>query len=233
MSDCRARRLRRHRLRHRRGDEHRDATARAGRCASAARRRAGSRRGCPSATATSRSTAPRSPTMPEPVVRQVRRFTRDIDQQPRRGPRHLVRRRRRHRQDDARDARLARPRSTPGRTRRDLLAAAPARTSCATTMRPRTGTLELLDRLGDASTCCTSTTSAPRAATDWVLEQLYSIVNTRYEEERSLVITTNLDPDAARRADRRAHRVAHHRDVRRPAAAVRRPTARREYRPAG
>ena len=32
-------------------------------------------------------------------------------------------------------------------------------------------------------------------ATDWVLEQLYSIVNARYEEERSLVITTNLDPE--------------------------------------
>jgi DNA replication protein DnaC len=32
-------------------------------------------------------------------------------------------------------------------------------------------------------------------ATDWVLEQLYAIVNARYEEQRSLVITTNLDPE--------------------------------------
>ncbi len=31
--------------------------------------------------------------------------------------------------------------------------------------------------------------------TDWVLEQLYSIVNSRYEAERSIVATTNLMPD--------------------------------------
>lgn len=29
--------------------------------------------------------------------------------------------------------------------------------------------------------------------TDWALEQLYTIVNTRYEEQRSIVLTTNLD----------------------------------------
>ena len=44
-------------------------------------------------------------------------------------------------------------------------------------------------------TCCTSTTSAPRTTTDWVLEQLYSIVNARYEAERAIVATTNLMPD--------------------------------------
>ena len=32
--------------------------------------------------------------------------------------------------------------------------------------------------------------------TDWALEQLYSIVNTRYEDERSIVVTTNLTPEA-------------------------------------
>lgn len=31
--------------------------------------------------------------------------------------------------------------------------------------------------------------------TDWVLEQLYSIVNARYEERRSIVLTTNLRPN--------------------------------------
>ena len=31
---------------------------------------------------------------------------------------------------------------------------------------------------------------------DWVLEQLYAIVNARYEEERSVVLTTNLERDA-------------------------------------
>ncbi|HEY1687344.1 MAG TPA: ATP-binding protein [Solirubrobacteraceae bacterium] len=34
--------------------------------------------------------------------------------------------------------------------------------------------------------------------TDWVIEQLYSIVNTRYEEQRSIVFTTNLDLDELR-----------------------------------
>ena len=28
--------------------------------------------------------------------------------------------------------------------------------------------------------------------TDWVLEQLYSLVNERYEQERSIIVTTNL-----------------------------------------
>ncbi|HEU0249931.1 MAG TPA: ATP-binding protein [Solirubrobacteraceae bacterium] len=32
--------------------------------------------------------------------------------------------------------------------------------------------------------------------TDWALEQLYTIVNTRYEERRSIVLTTNLTHDA-------------------------------------
>ena len=31
--------------------------------------------------------------------------------------------------------------------------------------------------------------------TDWVLEQLYSIVNSRYEEERAMIVTTNLGYD--------------------------------------
>jgi DNA replication protein DnaC len=32
----------------------------------------------------------------------------------------------------------------------------------------------------------------------WVLEQLYTIVNTRYEDGRAMVLTTNLDEDALR-----------------------------------
>jgi DNA replication protein DnaC len=28
--------------------------------------------------------------------------------------------------------------------------------------------------------------------TDWVLEQLYTIVNSRYEDERAMIVTTNL-----------------------------------------
>jgi len=31
--------------------------------------------------------------------------------------------------------------------------------------------------------------------TEWVLEQLYTIINTRYEDERATVITSNLEPE--------------------------------------
>ena len=30
--------------------------------------------------------------------------------------------------------------------------------------------------------------------TDWVLEQLYTIINARYQDERSVIVTSNLDP---------------------------------------
>ena len=58
--------------------------------------------------------------------------------------------------------------------------------------------------------------------TDWVLEQLYSLINERYEQQRSILVTTNLAVRGARGADRPAHGLAARRDVRRPAAAVRR-----------
>lgn len=32
--------------------------------------------------------------------------------------------------------------------------------------------------------------------TEWVIEQLYTIINARYEEERSTIVTSNLDPTA-------------------------------------
>ena len=44
--------------------------------------------------------------------------------------------------------------------------------------------------------------------TEWVLEQLYSIVNTRYEDERAMIVTTNLPLRGADRAARRAHGLA-------------------------
>ena len=44
--------------------------------------------------------------------------------------------------------------------------------------------------------------------TDWVLEQLYSLVNERYEQQRSILVTTNLSLRGARGADRPAHGVA-------------------------
>jgi len=55
------------------------------------------------------------------------------------------------------------------------------------------GVLGLLDLLGTVELLHLDDLGAERQ-TDWVLEQLYSIVNTRYEDQRSLIITTNLQP---------------------------------------
>jgi DNA replication protein DnaC len=54
--------------------------------------------------------------------------------------------------------------------------------------------VELLDRLTDVDLLHIDDVGAERS-TDWVLEELYSIVNARYEDQRSIVITTNLDYD--------------------------------------
>ena len=56
--------------------------------------------------------------------------------------------------------------------------------------------VELLDRLTAVDLLHIDDVGAERT-TDWVLEELYSIVNARYEDERSIMITTNiLDRDA-------------------------------------
>ena len=57
------------------------------------------------------------------------------------------------------------------------------------------GLLDLLDRLSTVDLLHIDDVGAENT-TDWALEQLYSIVNTRYEDQRSLVVTTNLQPDA-------------------------------------
>ena len=49
----------------------------------------------------------------------------------------------------------------------------------------------LLDRLTAVDLLHIDDVGAERS-TDWVLEELYSIVNGRYEEQRSIVITTNI-----------------------------------------
>lgn len=56
------------------------------------------------------------------------------------------------------------------------------------------GKLDLLDRLTAVDLLHIDDLGA-EARTDWVLEQLYSIVNARYEAERAIVATTNLMPD--------------------------------------
>jgi DNA replication protein DnaC len=52
--------------------------------------------------------------------------------------------------------------------------------------------VELLDRLTAVDLLHVDDVGAERT-TDWVLEELYSIVNARYEDQRSMVITTNID----------------------------------------
>jgi DNA replication protein DnaC len=52
--------------------------------------------------------------------------------------------------------------------------------------------LGLLERLAAVDLLHIDDVGAERTS-DWVLEQLYSIVNARYEDERAMVITTNLD----------------------------------------
>ncbi len=51
--------------------------------------------------------------------------------------------------------------------------------------------VELLDRLTAVDLLHVDDVGAERS-TDWVLEELYSIVNARYEEQRSVLITTNI-----------------------------------------
>jgi DNA replication protein DnaC len=51
---------------------------------------------------------------------------------------------------------------------------------------------DLLDRLAGVDLLHLDDVGAEKTS-PWVLEQLYAIVNTRYEDERSVVITTNLD----------------------------------------
>jgi DNA replication protein DnaC len=51
--------------------------------------------------------------------------------------------------------------------------------------------VNLLDRLTAVDLLHVDDVGAERT-TDWVLEELYSIVNARYEDERSMVITTNI-----------------------------------------
>ncbi len=56
------------------------------------------------------------------------------------------------------------------------------------------GILDLLDRLSAVDLLHIDDLGAENS-TDWVLEQLYSIVNARYEAQRAIVATTNLMPD--------------------------------------
>jgi DNA replication protein DnaC len=54
--------------------------------------------------------------------------------------------------------------------------------------------VQLLDRLAEVDLLHVDDLGAEKSS-PWVLEQLYAIVNSRYEGERAMVITTNLDRD--------------------------------------
>ena len=56
--------------------------------------------------------------------------------------------------------------------------------------------VDLLDRLTAVDLLHIDDVGAERT-TDWVLEELYSIVNARYQDERSIVLTTNILDRAA------------------------------------
>ena len=56
---------------------------------------------------------------------------------------------------------------------------------------------ELLDRLAAVELLHVDDVGAEQTS-PWVLEQLYTIINTRYEDRRSIVVTTNLDDVALR-----------------------------------
>ncbi len=51
--------------------------------------------------------------------------------------------------------------------------------------------MELIDRLAAVDLLHIDDIGAEQT-TPWVLEELYSIVNARYEEQRSMLITTNI-----------------------------------------
>jgi DNA replication protein DnaC len=53
----------------------------------------------------------------------------------------------------------------------------------------------LLDRLAEVDLLHIDDVGTEKTSA-WVLEQLYAIVNARYEEQRSIVLTTNLDREA-------------------------------------
>ena len=84
-----------------------------------------------------------------------------------------------------------------------------------------TSYVDLLDRLTAVDLLHIDDVGAEKTSA-WVLEQLYAIVNARYEDERSIVDHDEPRARRARRADQRAHGLAPGGDVRGAAAVGRR-----------
>ena len=126
------------------------------------------------------------------VVREVRQYVRAIREQLDAGRGLVVHRRRRHRQDDAGDARSRRPRWRPtGRSRSTRSRACSRRCATPTRTTPQYSSNELIDRLSAVDLLHVDDVGAEQTS-PWVLEQLYTIVNTRYEDGRAILLTTNL-----------------------------------------
>ena len=67
---------------------------------------------------------------------------------------------------------------------------------------------ELIDRLCAVDLLHIDDVGAEQTS-DWVLEQLYTIVNTRYEDDRAVLLTTNLGDEELRAQIGAPDRVAH------------------------
>jgi DNA replication protein DnaC len=93
------------------------------------------------------------------------------------------------------------------------------------------GLIDLLDRLSAVDLLHIDDLGAENQ-TDWVLEQLYSIVNSRYEAQRAIVATTNLEVEALsdRLGDRTVSRLV---EICRDPITLAGHDKRREYRPSG
>src|SRR4051794_12299783 len=138
--------------------------------------------------------------------------------------RHLVPGRRRHRQDDAGHADLRRG-AAPGALRRDLLAAAAAR-SAARDLRRRVGVVAE-PAAGPARPPRAAARRRRRRGAELALGARAALHDRQHPLRGRAGDRSHHEPRAAgaARADRRAHGLAARRDVRRPAAAVRRRSA--------
>ena len=96
-------------------------------------------------------------------------------------------------QDDAGDAGLALCAGRPAHGR-DLLAAQAAGRDPRAFDERAGAYLDLVERLRAVDLLHIDDVGAEKTS-EWVLEQLYDLVNARYENQRSTVLTTNLDRD--------------------------------------
>jgi DNA replication protein DnaC len=94
-----------------------------------------------------------------------------------------------------------------------------------------TSYLQLLDSLAAVDLLHIDDLGAERT-NEWVLEQLYSIINARYEEQRPVLLTTNLDLDALNKqiGERTVSRIV---EMCGEALPLHGEDARREWRPPG